>query len=143
MKKIYMIISNEYYMYLLYIYILTIIRYFYLFILLGVNLMFSSINMYSSYKYYSIVHVHFYSGNVRYESVVELVYIYHYFFVCTVKRVYFTAKKSVSNVVTCFSPTDGAQIVSNYPLLSTSDISLFDSNIQYLTTLISLFILPK
>ena len=46
-KKINMGILNEYYMYLLYIYTLTIIRYFYLFIFFDVNLMFSGIYMYA------------------------------------------------------------------------------------------------
>ena len=45
-KKINMMISNEYYMYLLHIYILTIIRF--LFFFFGVNLMFSSMNMYTT-----------------------------------------------------------------------------------------------
>ena len=47
-KKSNTIISNEYYMYLLCNYILTFIRYFYLFILFGANLMFLSIYMYAT-----------------------------------------------------------------------------------------------
>ena len=47
-NNINMSILNEYYMYLLYIYILTVIRYFYLFIFFGVDLMFFSTNMYAT-----------------------------------------------------------------------------------------------
>ena len=67
-KQIKMSISNEYYMYLLHIYILTVIRYFYLFIFFGVSLMFSIMYMYASYKYYSSIYLNVYSGNLRYES---------------------------------------------------------------------------
>ena len=122
MKKIKMSNSNEYYMHFLYIYILTVIRYFYLIFFFGVNLMFLSINMYASYKYCSSIHVKFYSGNVRHESVILPVYIDYSLFWCAVKRVYLTSKKSFIRSH-LFSPKDGAQIISNDSLLSTSDFS--------------------
>ena len=87
--------------------------------------------------YYSSIHVHFYSGNVMYESVFGLMYMYYTFFGCVVGRIYLTSQKTVSNVATCFLPTDGAQIISKYYILSTSAFSLFESNIQYPTTIIS------
>ena len=86
-------------------------------------MMFSSIYMYASYKYDSSIHVQFYSGNVRYESVVELIYIDYSFFKCAVELIYFTAQNTVSNVATYSSPTDRAQIISKYSLLITSAIS--------------------
>ena len=52
--------------------------------------------------YYSSIHIHFYSENVGYELVVELMYIDYYFFRCSYERVYLTEKKSVSIVATCF-----------------------------------------
>ena len=118
MKKIDISFSNEYYMYLLYIYILTIIRFFlhcqfdaleYLYVCIVI--------------YYSSIHVHFYSVNVRYESVVEPIYIDYSFFKCAVEKMYRTAQKTLSNVATCFSPTYRSQIISKYSLLSTSDFS--------------------
>ena len=43
--------------------------------------------------YYSSINVHFYSKNVRYESVVELMYIEYFFFGYAVEQMYLTEKK--------------------------------------------------
>ena len=64
-----------------------------------------------------------YDGNVRYESVVELIYQTYYFFKCAVEKMYLTAVNNVSNSDTSYSLTDGAQILSNDSLLSTTAFS--------------------
>ena len=44
-------------------------------------------------------------------------------FNCTPLKMYLTAVKTVSNIASCYSPTDGAQIMSNVTLLRTSAFS--------------------
>ena len=56
---------------------------------------------------------------------------------------YLTAVNTDSNLAACYSPTDGAQIISNDALLRTSYFLYFGSNIQYPTTLIELFTFPN
>ena len=56
---------------------------------------------------------------------------------------YLTAVNTVSKAATCSSPTEGAQIISNNNILSTSYFLYFESNNQYPTTLIAWFKLPK
>ena len=72
-------------------------------------------------KYNNLVFIFFYSGNVIYGSVLELIYQKYYFFKCNVDQMYLTSVYTVSNSATSYSPTDGAQIISNNSLLSTSD----------------------
>ena len=127
--------------YILYIYILTSIRYFILFSFC-VNLMFSIIYMYASYKYYSSIHFSFlfWWCNVWIDYLIDLYIIFLlrlFYFVNLSHRI-----KTVSNVATFSSPTDRAQIISNYSIFSTSAFSWFESNIQYPTTLIAWFALP-
>ena len=77
-----------------------------------------------------ILYSFFYSGNITYESVVELIYQNYSFFKCAVEKIYLTA-------VNYSSPTDGAQIIFNDSLLITNDFSKFGPNIQYQKTLIA------
>ena len=77
-------------------------------------------NMYAT-KYNNLVFLYYYSGNVVYESVVELIYQNYSFFKCDVEQMYFAAVNNVSNSETSSSPPDGAQIISNNFLLITSD----------------------
>ena len=44
-------------------------------------------------------------------------------FHCAPLKIYLTAVKTVSNIASCYSPTDGAQIMSNDALLRTSCFS--------------------
>ena len=44
-------------------------------------------------------------------------------FNCDPLKMYLTAVKTVSNIASCYSPTDGAQIMSNDALLRTSCFS--------------------
>ena len=134
MRQINMIISNEYYMYLLCIYILNVVRFIIYFLIqhkfdvLDYEYVFNVIQQYRIY---------FYSKIVGYESVVELIYHNYSLFKCSVEKFYLTAVNTVSNKATCSSPTYGAKIISNNSLLSTSAFSLFESNIHYPKTLIS------
>ena len=43
--------------------------------------------------YYSSIHINFHSGNVRYESVVELMYIDYSLFGCAVEKMYIISQK--------------------------------------------------
>ena len=83
--------------------------------------MFLSMNMYAT-KYNNIV-FYYYSGHVRYESVVKLIHHKYSLFKCAVEKIYLTEVNNVSNSATSSLPTDGAQIISNDYLLSTSALS--------------------
>ena len=53
--------------------------------------------------------------------VFRLIYKNYPSFNCAPLKMYLTAVKKVSKMASCSSPTDGAQIMSNDTLLSTSD----------------------
>ena len=103
---------------ILYIYIITVFGFNFI-SFSSINLMFSGMNMYATI--YNNLVFFIYSVNVRYESVVEMIYYNYSLFKCADKKINLTAVKTVSNSATCSSPKDGAQIISNDYLLSTSD----------------------
>ena len=58
-----------------------------------------------------------------YESVIELMYIENYLFSFAILSMYLTLLKTVSNLATCSSTTDGEQIISNDSLFITNGLS--------------------
>ena len=55
--------------------------------------------------------------------VFRLIHQNYPFFNCAEERMYLTAVNTNSNLAACYSPIDGAKIMSNYALLSTSAFS--------------------
>ena len=55
--------------------------------------------------------------------VFRLIHHKYPFFNCAAERMYLTAVNTNYNLAACSSPRDGAQIMSNYSLLRTSDFS--------------------
>ena len=116
-KKISMRISNEYYMYLLYIYIWTIIRYFiYLFSLVSIWCFWVFICMRRNMLIKYSCSLLFCKCKVWISCWTD-VYLLSLIYVWCWANVHHSTK-NLSNVATCLSPTDGAQIISNDSLLS-------------------------